>query len=61
MLDTESMEWFVPTVEGNPPSSRAGHAAAALGSMWYIIGGGNNTSGRHAKAPFPSSAPQIPS
>ena len=28
-----------------PPSAPAGHAAALLGSTWYIVGGGNNAAG----------------
>ena len=49
VLDTQSMEWFAPEVVAaedstNLPAPRAGHASVLLGSQWYIIGGGNNTS-----------------
>jgi len=44
-LDTEQMEWFSPSTKGKAPSPRAGHAAAAVGDKWFVVGGGNNTSG----------------
>uniref|UniRef100_A0A061SA78 Acyl--binding domain-containing protein 4-like n=1 Tax=Tetraselmis sp. GSL018 TaxID=582737 RepID=A0A061SA78_9CHLO len=45
VLDVEDMSWSVPAAAGQAPSPRAGHAAAMLGNMWYIAGGGNNTTG----------------
>ncbi|KAI7839120.1 hypothetical protein COHA_007124 [Chlorella ohadii] len=45
MLDTETMEWSQPEAEGPVPPPRAGHAGAILGDTWFIVGGGNNTSG----------------
>ena len=45
VLDTENMEWFIPSTKGEAPSPRAGHAAAAVGDKWFIVGGGNNSSG----------------
>ncbi|KAK9814161.1 hypothetical protein WJX72_001384 [[Myrmecia] bisecta] len=44
-LDTETMEWSQPPVEGPLPPARAGHAGDVLKGRWYITGGGNNTSG----------------
>lgn len=44
-LDTHTMEWWTPEVTGNIPPARAGHAAALLGTTWYVIGGGNNAAG----------------
>jgi len=45
VLDTQTMEWSVPETEGPVPPPRAGHAAAILGSVLYIVGGGNNSRG----------------
>ncbi|PRW20510.1 acyl- -binding domain-containing 4 [Chlorella sorokiniana] len=45
VLDTETMEWSQPEAEGPVPPPRAGHAGAILGDTWFIVGGGNNTSG----------------
>ncbi|KAL6782490.1 hypothetical protein ACKKBG_A06980 [Auxenochlorella protothecoides x Auxenochlorella symbiontica] len=45
VLDTATLEWSQPEVEGPVPPPRAGHAAAVLGSTWYIVGGGNNAAG----------------
>ncbi|PSC67948.1 acyl-binding domain-containing 4-like isoform X1 isoform A [Micractinium conductrix] len=44
-LDTQTLEWSQPAWEGPVPPPRAGHAGAILGSTWFIVGGGNNTSG----------------
>ncbi|KAL4422567.1 hypothetical protein ABPG75_008764 [Micractinium tetrahymenae] len=44
-LDTQTMEWSQPESEGPVPPPRAGHAGAILGATWFIVGGGNNTSG----------------
>ncbi|KAL0045620.1 hypothetical protein WJX82_011651 [Trebouxia sp. C0006] len=45
VLDTESMHWSCRATQGPPPAPRAGHAGDVLGDSWYIVGGGNNTSG----------------
>ncbi|DBA75236.1 hypothetical protein WJX77_011618 [Trebouxia sp. C0004] len=45
VLDTESMHWSCPATQGPPPAPRAGHAGDVIGDSWYIVGGGNNTSG----------------
>lgn len=45
VLDTHTGAWSTPPTEGPTPSSRAGHAGAMLGQTWYIVGGGNNSSG----------------
>lgn len=45
VLDTESMHWSCPATQGPPPTPRAGHAGDVIGDSWYIVGGGNNTSG----------------
>lgn len=45
VLDTQSMAWSRPAVEGLVPPPRAGHAGAVLGHTWYMVGGGNNASG----------------
>ncbi|KAL4424739.1 hypothetical protein ABPG77_000082 [Micractinium sp. CCAP 211/92] len=44
-LDTQTMEWSQPEFEGPVPPPRAGHAGAILGATWFIVGGGNNSSG----------------
>lgn len=45
VLDTHSMEWSEVDSEGPVPPPRAGHAGSILGNTWFIVGGGNNTSG----------------
>eukprot|EP00210_Caulerpa_lentillifera_P004867 g4645.t1 len=45
VFDTQRRKWHVPTVTGRKPSPRAGHSAAVLRNHWYIVGGGNNSSG----------------
>ncbi|KAI3430306.1 hypothetical protein D9Q98_004902 [Chlorella vulgaris] len=45
VLDLLSLEWSVPDSEGPVPPPRAGHAGAILGDIWFLVGGGNNTSG----------------
>lgn len=39
-LDTRTKQWVTPTVMGEPPAVRAGHAAALLGARWLLAGGG---------------------
>lgn len=46
VLDLETYEWTQPEVHGDVlPVPRAGHAAALVGSKWYIVGGGDNKGG----------------
>lgn len=44
-LDLLSMEWSQPETQGEVVSPRGGHAGAAVDDNWYIVGGGDNTSG----------------
>ncbi|XP_053701187.1 kelch domain-containing protein 2 [Synchiropus splendidus] len=39
ILDLESCSWSQPVTTGNPPSPRAAHACATLGSRGYVFGG----------------------
>lgn len=45
VLDTQALSWIRPEVSGPVPPIRAGHASALLGTLMYMIGGGNNTKG----------------
>ncbi|CAN4111108.1 unnamed protein product [Withania somnifera] len=45
VLDLQTMEWSMPTQQGEIPSPRAGHAGVTVGENWFITGGGNNKSG----------------
>jgi len=45
VLDTQTMAWIRPEITGQVPPIRAGHASALLGTLMYMIGGGNNTKG----------------
>lgn len=45
VLDTQTMAWIRPAISGPIPPIRAGHACAVLGSLMYLIGGGNNAKG----------------
>jgi hypothetical protein len=45
VLDTQTMAWIRPEISGQIPPIRAGHASAILGSLMYMIGGGNNAKG----------------
>ncbi|KAI0500404.1 hypothetical protein KFK09_018616 [Dendrobium nobile] len=45
VLDLQNMEWSQPDVQGVAVTPRGGHAGAAVGDMWYLVGGGNNISG----------------
>ncbi|KAK3262364.1 hypothetical protein CYMTET_28776 [Cymbomonas tetramitiformis] len=44
ILDTLSREWMQRSTEGAVPRPRSGHVAALMDDVWYIIGGGDNTS-----------------
>ncbi|KAF7137535.1 hypothetical protein RHSIM_Rhsim07G0183300 [Rhododendron simsii] len=45
VLDLQAMEWSRPKQQGEIPSPRAGHAGVAVGENWFIVGGGDNTTG----------------
>ncbi|XP_020682901.1 acyl-CoA-binding domain-containing protein 4 isoform X1 [Dendrobium catenatum] len=45
VLDLQNMEWSQPDVQGVAVTPRGGHAGAAVGDMWYLVGGGNTISG----------------
>ena len=40
------MEWSRPTQHGEIPTPRAGHAGVTAGENWFIVGGGDNKSGK---------------
>lgn len=40
------MEWSRPAQQGDAPTPRAGHAGVTIGENWFIVGGGDNKSGR---------------
>lgn len=40
------MEWSRPTLQGDVPSPRAGHTGVTVGENWFIVGGGDNKSGK---------------
>ena len=40
------MEWSKSKPEGKLPTPRAGHAGITVGDDWYIIGGGDNKTGK---------------
>lgn len=39
------MEWSRPTLQGEIPTPRAGHAGVTIGENWFLVGGGDNKSG----------------
>lgn len=41
------MEWSRPTQQGDIPTPRAGHAGVTIGENWFIVGGGDNKSGKN--------------
>ncbi|XP_058222075.1 acyl-CoA-binding domain-containing protein 4-like [Rhododendron vialii] len=45
VLDLQAMEWSRPKQQGEIPSPRAGHAGVTVGENWFIVGGGDNTTG----------------
>lgn len=45
VLDTQTLSWLRPETDGPLPPIRAGHASAVLGSLMYLVGGGNNAKG----------------
>ena len=40
------MEWSRPAQQGEVPTPRSGHAGVTIGENWFIVGGGDNKSGR---------------
>lgn len=42
-LDSKTQQWIAPTVMGEAPAVRAGHAAALLGNRWLLAGGSHVT------------------
>lgn len=45
------LEWSQPQIQGDLVTPRAGHAGVAIDENWYIVGGGDNKSGK-AKSLF---------
>lgn len=47
VLDTHAipMTWSQPKVSGLKVTPRAGHTGVVVGSVWYLVGGGNNVKG----------------
>lgn len=40
------MEWSQPQIQGEGVTARAGHASATIDNSWYIVGGGDNKTGK---------------
>lgn len=49
LLDLDTLQWTKPTVAGDAPTPRAGHASVLVGERWYILGGGNNVRGERVR------------
>ncbi|XP_021902309.1 acyl-CoA-binding domain-containing protein 4 [Carica papaya] len=45
VLDLQTMEWSQPQIQGDAVTPRAGHAGITIDENWYIVGGGDNSSG----------------
>ncbi|CAH8306885.1 unnamed protein product [Eruca vesicaria subsp. sativa] len=45
ILDLQTMEWSQPQVQGDVVTPRAGHAGITIDENWYIVGGGDNSTG----------------
>ncbi|CAN8257176.1 unnamed protein product [Cochlearia groenlandica] len=45
ILDLQTMEWSQPQVQGDIVNPRAGHAGLTVDENWYIVGGGDNSTG----------------
>lgn len=41
------MEWSQPQIQGDAVTPRAGHAGITIDENWYIVGGGDNSSGKY--------------
>lgn len=41
VLDTCTLSWSTPNIQGTPPSARAGHEAITFGNYMIVIGGKN--------------------
>jgi hypothetical protein len=46
ILDLQTMEWSQPHVQGDVVTPRAGHAGITIDENWYIVGGGDNSTGK---------------
>lgn len=46
ILHTSQMEWSQPHVQGDDVTPRAGHAGITIDENWYIVGGGDNSTGK---------------
>lgn len=40
------LEWSQPHIEGDLVTPRAGHAGITINEDWYLVGGGDNRSGK---------------
>lgn len=40
------MEWSQPHVQGDVVTPRAGHAGITIDENWFIVGGGDNSTGK---------------
>lgn len=40
------MEWSQPQLQGDLVSARAGHAGVVVDGNWFVVGGGDNKSGK---------------
>ncbi|ORZ06059.1 hypothetical protein BCR42DRAFT_398000 [Absidia repens] len=47
VLDTCTLSWSTPNIQGTPPSARAGHEATTFGHYMIIIGGITNVDSAH--------------
>ncbi|CAO3591993.1 unnamed protein product [Absidia cylindrospora] len=47
VLDTCTLSWSTPNIQGTPPSARAGHEATTFGHYMIIIGGITNVDSTH--------------
>jgi len=46
LLYSWQMEWSQPHVQGDVVTPRAGHAGITIDENWYIVGGGDNSTGK---------------
>ncbi|KAI8342001.1 hypothetical protein BC941DRAFT_415074 [Chlamydoabsidia padenii] len=47
VLDTCTLSWSTPNIQGTPPSARAGHEAITIGNYMIVIGGITNVNNGH--------------
>ncbi|KAG8072963.1 hypothetical protein GUJ93_ZPchr0006g41495 [Zizania palustris] len=45
LLDLQTLEWSQPDTQGAHITPRSGHAGTMIYENWYIVGGGDNSSG----------------